>query len=61
MGPNFAPLLADLFSYSFEAEFVQKLLLDKNKQTQKKLALSLNNTYRYVVQSTIIILTIMCI
>jgi hypothetical protein len=37
MGTNFAPLLADLFSYSFEAEFVQKLLLDKNKQTQKNL------------------------
>ena len=25
MGTNCAPLLADLFSYSYEAEFVQKL------------------------------------
>ena len=31
MGTNFAPLLADLFLYSYEAEFVQKLLRDKNK------------------------------
>jgi hypothetical protein len=28
MGANCAPLLSDLFSYSFEAEFVQKLLQD---------------------------------
>jgi hypothetical protein len=34
MGANFAPLLADLFLYSYEAEFVQrqKLLRDNNKQ-----------------------------
>ena len=30
MGTNCAPLLADLFLYSYEAEFVQKLLRDKN-------------------------------
>jgi hypothetical protein len=29
MGTNRAPLLADLFSYSNEAEFIQKLLRDK--------------------------------
>jgi hypothetical protein len=28
MGTNYAPLLADLFLYSYEAEFVQKLLRD---------------------------------
>ena len=28
MGTNCAPLLADLFLYSYEAEFVQKLLRD---------------------------------
>ena len=39
-----APLLADLFLYSYEAEFVQKLLRDKNK----KLPVSFNLTYRYI-------------
>ena len=32
MGTNCAPLLADLFLYSYEAEFVQKLLRDKDKK-----------------------------
>ena len=36
--------MADLFLYSYEAEFVQKLLRDKNK----KLAVSFNLTYRYM-------------
>ena len=31
MGSNCAPLFADLFLYSYEAEFVQKLLRDNNK------------------------------
>ena len=34
MGTICAPLLADLFSYSYEAEFVQNLLRDK--KTKKK-------------------------
>ena len=44
MGTNCAPLLADLFLYSYEAEFVQNLL--KNKQ--KKLAVQFNSTFRYI-------------
>jgi hypothetical protein len=32
MGTNSGPLLADLFLYSYEAEFVQKLLQDNNKK-----------------------------
>ena len=44
MGTNCAPLLADLFLYSYEAEFIQKLLKDGNK----KLASSFNFTYRYI-------------
>ena len=44
MGTNCAPILADLFLYSYEAEFVQKLLRDKNK----KLVVSFNLTYRYI-------------
>jgi hypothetical protein len=53
MGTNCAPLLADLFLYSYKAEFVQRLLQDKNKE----LAVSFNYTYRYidVHQSAIII------
>jgi hypothetical protein len=31
MGTNCAPLLVDVCLYSHEAEFVQKLLNDKNK------------------------------
>ena len=31
MGTNCAPLLADLFLYSYEAEFIQKLVREKNK------------------------------
>jgi hypothetical protein len=44
MGTNCAPLLADLFLYSYEAEFVQKLLQDNNK----KLAKSFYHTFRYI-------------
>jgi hypothetical protein len=44
MGTNCAPLLADLFLYSYEAEFVQKLLRDNNKN----LAVSFNHTFRYI-------------
>jgi hypothetical protein len=44
MGTNCAPLLADCFLYSSEAEFFQKLLRDKNK----KLAVTINHTFRYI-------------
>jgi hypothetical protein len=37
MGTNCAPLLVDLFSHSNEAEFVQKLLWDNNKKTNRVL------------------------
>jgi hypothetical protein len=48
IGINCAPLLADLFLYSYEAEFVQKLLQDNNKKKKKKLAVSFNHTFRYI-------------
>ena len=44
MGTNCAPLLADLFLYSYEAEFIQKLL----SQKKKKLAVAFNLTFRYI-------------
>jgi hypothetical protein len=44
MGTNCAPLLVDVFLYSYEAEFVQKLLRDNNK----KLAVSFKHTFRYI-------------
>jgi hypothetical protein len=44
MGTNCAPLLADLFLYSYEADFIQGLL----KKNEKKLALSFNFTFRYI-------------
>jgi hypothetical protein len=45
---NCAPLLADLFLNSYEAEFVQKLLRDNNQKKPKKLAVSFNHTFRYI-------------
>ena len=44
MGPNCAPLLADLFLYSYEADFLQRLVRDK----KKALALTFNSTFRYI-------------
>jgi hypothetical protein len=44
MDTNCAVLLADLFLYSYEAEFVQKVLQDD----KKKLTVSLNYTFRYI-------------
>ena len=44
MGTNCAPLLADLFLYSYEADFIQGIL----KKNGKKLARSFNFTFRYI-------------
>ena len=44
MGTNCAPLLADLFLYTYEAEFMQNLQKSKNKNLVK----SFNFTYRYI-------------
>ena len=44
MGTNYAPLLAELFLYSYEAEFVQSLL----QAGKKNLAQQFNFTYRYI-------------
>ena len=44
MGTNRAPLLADLFLYSYEADFVQSLL----STGKKHLASRFNPTYRYI-------------
>jgi hypothetical protein len=44
MGTNCAPLLANLFLYSYEADFIQGLL----KKKEQKLARSFNNTFCYI-------------
>ena len=44
MSTNCAPLLADIFLYSYEAEFIQSLL----STGKKKLASQFNFTYRYI-------------
>ena len=44
MGTNCAPLLADLFLYSYETEFLQNLVRNKNIKDAK----SFNFTYRYI-------------
>ncbi|KAK3085993.1 hypothetical protein FSP39_011818 [Pinctada imbricata] len=44
MGTNCAPLLADIFLYSYEAEFIQSLVSDGKRY----LASNFNFTYRYI-------------
>ena len=44
MGTNCAPLLADLFLYSYENEFFNKLI----KEGKRKLARKFNLSYRYI-------------
>ena len=44
MGTNCVPLLADLFLYSYENEFLDKLV----KEGKRKLARKLNLSYRYI-------------
>ena len=44
MGTNCAPLLADLFLHSYEAEFLQDLVKSGSKAVAKKF----NFTYRYI-------------
>jgi hypothetical protein len=44
MGTNCAPLLADLFLYSYESEFLQKLV--KGKKIHE--ARAFNFTFRYI-------------
>jgi hypothetical protein len=43
-GTNCAPLLADLFLYSYESEFLQKLVKDKKIYEAR----AFNFTYRYI-------------
>jgi hypothetical protein len=44
MGTNCAPLLTDLFLYSYETDFIQEPL----KKNEKKLDRSFNFTFRYI-------------
>jgi hypothetical protein len=44
MGTNCTPLLADLFVYSYESEFLQKLVKDKKIHEAR----AFNFTYRYI-------------
>ena len=44
MGTNCAPLLVEIFLYSYEAEFIQSLL----STGKKKIASQFNFTYRYI-------------
>ena len=44
MGTNCAPLLAYLFLYSYEEDFIQGLL----QKNEKKLARSFNFPFRYI-------------
>ena len=43
-GYKYAPLLADLFLYSYEADFIQEI----QKKNEKKLARSFNFTFCYI-------------
>ena len=62
MGTNCAPLLADIFLYSYEAEFIQSLL----SAGKKRLASQFNFTYRYIdicplITQSLIIISVRCI
>ena len=48
---NCAPLLAELFLYSYEADFIQGLL----KKNEKKLARSFNFSFRYIYDVLLLI------
>jgi hypothetical protein len=41
MGTNYAPLLSNIFLYSYESEFIEKLIKDKNKVERLKPIISL--------------------
>ena len=45
VGTNCAPLLADLFLYCYENEFLDKLI----KEGKRKLARKFNRSYRYIL------------
>ena len=63
MGMNCTPLLADIFLYSCEAEFIQSLL----SAGKKRLASQFNFTYRYIddvlsiITQTLRIISVKCI
>ena len=63
MGINCAPLLAKIFLYSYEAKFVQSLLLVGRKQ----LASQFNFTYKYIddvlsiITQTLRIISVKCV
>jgi len=44
MGTNCAPLLVDLFLHSYEADFIQALLKNKDR----KLTQTFNSSFRYI-------------
>jgi hypothetical protein len=50
MGTNCAPLQADLFLYSYESEFLQKLVKDKKIHEVS----AFNFTYRYIDRKILI-------
>jgi hypothetical protein len=57
MGTNCSPLLADLFLYSYESEFLQNLVKDKKIHEVR----AFNFTYRYIDDVIRIIATGPCI
>lgn len=44
MGTNCAPVLADLFLYLYEAEFIEK----RERENNKSLTMAFSSTYRYI-------------
>jgi hypothetical protein len=57
MGTNCAPLLADLFLYSYDADFIQGFL----KKNEQKLVPSFNFTFRYILMRTVILSVVVLI
>ena len=63
MGTNCAPLLADIFLYSYEAEFIQSLLSTrkKNYHLSSTLQTDTSMTYCQSITQTLIIIWVKCI
>ena len=63
MGTNCAPLLADIFLYSYEAEFIQSLLSTGRKRlaSQLNFTLDISMTYYSLITLTLKIISVKCI
>ena len=61
MGTNCAPLLADIFLYSYEAEFIQSLLSAGKKHLSSTSHIDTSTTFCPLITQTLRIISVRCI